>query len=413
MEVIFIVVVGTYIQGLPHVPYAEYYPYIIIVLSIAYLGNISRAGHIENGTRIALSKAAARVSEEREQLSALINSMGDAVVATNLDGNLLFFNPAVQSLLGADTVNLGQNFFSIVRLLDDNDQPVDIFKQLHGTKGKMTVNNLHILQGNNEKTDLGIEIAPIQPSTDGAQEQGYIIIMRDITKQKTFDEEKDEFIAITSHELRTPIAIAEASMSLALVGKEKLPQSTRDNMEKAHKSVKLLAELTNSLITLSEVEKNRLELEISPVDVNETFHELESKYMKIAQSKGLRFISKVEPGIGAISTSKIYLKEILENYLSNALKYTQNGYVALDARLSTDKKSLILSVKDTGIGISKSDKPNIFGKFYQAENFSTRESGGSGLGLYVAMKLAQALGGKAWFESELKLGSTFYVSLKV
>lgn len=412
LGLIFLVVVATVKNGLPPLPYAEYYPYLIVFLTIAYVGVVSRAGHIENGIRLELSKAGTHISNERQQLGTLINSITDAVIATDASGNILFYNTAAQQLFDTKTIHLGQPFAELVKLFDGANQPADILRPLAAKTGPAKFSNLHILQANNEKTDLGIDVSPIVGEVSATEKSGFIILMRDITKEKTFDEERTEFISVTSHELRTPITVAEANMSLAMNSKAELDPAVRDKLEKAHTSILLLADLTNRLITISEAENSRLESSAQSVDIGGLLGELNEKYRRLAADKGLGFSVHVAEGLPALTTSKVYLSEIVDNFLSNAVAYTTSGSVALDARLSEDKSGMIISVKDTGKGISLSDKPQVFKKFFRAEDFHTRETQGTGLGLYVSLRLAEYLGAQIWFDSELGQGSTFYIRLK-
>jgi signal transduction histidine kinase len=418
IELIAIVVIGTLLQGLPHEPYSIYYPYIIIVIGIAYTVNVSRAGSIENGVRLELGRVATQVFKERQQLSTLINSIGDAVVATDITGNILFYNAGALALLNTQAVTIGQPFSQIVKLYDEAGQWVNLLALVNDKSTQMQFNRFHILPSDNENEhiELAIDVSRIAADPNAKQESGLIFLMRDITKEKSLDQERDEFISVTSHELRTPITLVEADISLALLkqeGSPPLPPIVKQQLEKAHESILYLANLTNQLITISEAEKNNLQIISAPVDLKLLVKELETKYRALAKTKGLAFTAKLAPQVTTITTSRLYLGEILENFLSNAVKYTEKGAIALVIAPSENSKNLVFSVEDTGIGISISDKTKIFEKFYRSEDFHTRETGGAGLGLYMSRKLAGYLGAKIDFESKLNKGSVFHLTLKL
>jgi signal transduction histidine kinase len=418
LELILIVVLATHYQGLPHVAHAVYYPYAIVALGIAYIGLVTRAGAIENGIRTELGRVATHLSTERQQLGTLINSIGDPVIATDTAGNILFYNAAALSLFNTQSIKIGQPLSSVAKLYDESGQWINIFGLISEKAGQSQFNNFHILPSDNdtEHIDLAIDISRIAPDAQSQQESGFIFLMRDITKEKTLDQERDEFVSVTSHELRTPITLVEADISLAMLnqdGSPPLPAKVMERLEKAHQGIVYLANLTNQLITLSEAEKNRLQIISAPIDMKEFMAELETKYRPQATAKKLRFSSKLAPNVPALNSSLIYLNDILDNFLSNAIKYTDKGSVTLDARLSEDNKNVVISVRDTGMGISVSDKTKIFEKFYRTEDFHTRETGGAGLGLYMSRKLGEYLGAKIWFESELNKGSSFFISLKL
>ena len=418
LELIFIVVVATKIHGLPNVPYAYLFPYGLILLGISFAGLVMRAGQIENGIRLELGRVASHLSGERKQLATLINSIADAVVATDKAGSILFYNAAALSLFNTQTVAIGQSFSVMGKLYDEAGQRVDLLKLVGAQPGRVQLNNLHILPKDNETEhiDLAIDAARIEPDTDSPQASGYIFLMRDITNEKTLDEERDEFISVTSHELRTPITLVEADISIAMLNEEgqpPLPKAVRERLEKAHEGIVYLANLTNQLITLSEAEKNQLEIIAAEINLKDLLAEVVERYEPVATKKKLGFTTKRAPSLPTLKTSRIYLSEILDNLLSNAIKYTEKGSITVEVEAGEGGKSIIFSVKDTGIGISASDKPKLFGKFYRSEDFHTRETGGAGLGLYMSSKLAAYLNAKIWFESTLGKGSTFYIEIAV
>jgi signal transduction histidine kinase len=136
---------------------------------------------------------------------------------------------------------------------------------------------------------------------------------------------------------------------------------------------------------------------------------LYNEYSPEASKQKLHFNLELAPKIGHVSTSRLYLHELLQNFITNAIKYTREGSVTL--AISKKQDTIFFSVSDTGIGISKSDQAKIFNKFYRSEDYRTRETGGTGLGLYVAMKLSKKLGTHINLKSRLNHGSTFSFEL--
>lgn len=118
---------------------------------------------------------------------------------------------------------------------------------------------------------------------------------------------------------------------------------------------------------------------------------------------------KVSEGAGQIQSSELYLREILQNFITNALKYTREGSITVKAEPSSN--GIKFEVIDTGIGISKADQERVFDKFFRSEDFRTREANGTGLGLYVTMKLAHLIKAEVSVQSELDSGSTFIVDV--
>lgn len=242
---------------------------------------------------------------------------------------------------------------------------------------------------------------------------GYVLTLRDITKQKSLEDERNEFISVISHELRTPLTVTEASVSNALIMNEKSVKDEKleSTLQTAHKQIMLLASIMNDLSTFAEAENSSLELvknKIKPADVPT---ELADKFVAEAHAKNLKiktFVGKKIPK--EITSNKNYVHEILSNLVSNAIKYSEDGTITISVEVKLDNK-IEFSVTDEGLGISQSDQQHVFDKFYRSEDFRTRASGGTGLGLYIAQKLATVLGGGIAVESNLGSGSTFRLTL--
>ncbi|NCU39266.1 HAMP domain-containing histidine kinase, partial [Candidatus Saccharibacteria bacterium] len=147
------------------------------------------------------------------------------------------------------------------------------------------------------------------------------------------------------------------------------------------------------------------------INVDELIHRLYNEYHPEAQAKGLQLNLQLETNLGTIHSSRLYLQELLQNLITNAIKYTRKGSITIDA--SVTKSHVKIAIIDTGIGISKADQKRVFDKFYRAEDYRTRETNGTGLGLYVAMKLAKKLGSRLDMTSRLNHGSTFSISLPI
>jgi signal transduction histidine kinase len=237
------------------------------------------------------------------------------------------------------------------------------------------------------------------------------MVLRDITKEKSLEQERDEFISVASHELRTPIAIAEGSLSNVIALKQQRvdPAIVDQSLKAAHDQVLLLAKMTNDLATLSRAERGA-DIEVEPIDVRALFAKLHTDYEPQAKAKGLTFLTRVNDPIEPLLSGKIYLLEILQNLITNALKYTKQGSVMVTASMDV-RGVATFSVEDTGIGISRTDQRHLFTKFWRSEDYRTRESSGTGLGLYIVKRLAEQLGGRVDAESQLDHGTTFVVTI--
>jgi signal transduction histidine kinase len=166
--------------------------------------------------------------------------------------------------------------------------------------------------------------------------------------------------------------------------------------------------MINDLSTLSRAERGVLKLETEDIVVSDLLKELDSNYQKQANEKGLKLAAHLPKEKLVLHSSKLYVREVLQNFITNSIKYTQKGTVTFTAKAhGTD--GVEFRVKDTGIGISKQDQKRVFEKFFRSEDFRTRATNGTGLGLYVTSKLIKLLDAEVTVESQLNKGSMFTV----
>jgi PAS domain S-box-containing protein len=387
---------------------------VAILLSGIVIVSISKSQEV-NRKELRLSKE--HESLQRDRILTIVNNLGDAILSTDKEGKVTVYNASSLSLLDTNVNINGKHIDDLLNLVDQSNEPVSLFKELRSVKNSVTREDLEYTYKDGEQIRLSVTYSPIRSSYSASKKaeshDGYIIIMRDITKSKSLEEERDEFISVVSHELRTPITIVEGTISNVQVMMEH-PHSTKqmliDAVEMAHVQIIYLAKMVNDLSTLSRAERGVADAPEN-IDVRETVHRLHEEYSKEASAKGLHLNLDLGATLGHISTSRLYFEEMLQNFITNAIKYTKKGSVTITVK---QKLGIIkFSVKDTGIGISKSDQAKIYQKFYRSEDYRTRETSGTGLGLYVATKLAHKIGTKIELVSRLNYGSTFSFCLPV
>ncbi len=357
------------------------------------------------------SKPIGRNSDiERERLTTLINSMGDGVIAIDESLKIVLTNGAALNILDVNTTLAGKNLQTVLHLQDKNNRELDLGEVITKVKTSISSREWRIKYADESIVNLYTSIAPVRLGYGQQGMKGYVILLRDITREKSLEEERDEFISVVSHELRTPITVAEGSISNTLYLFEKSgmqDQQILDALKQAHDQVVFLAELINDLATLSRAERGTLQIDIEPLNAHDLVTDLISNYMPEAKAKGLDLISELDPKLEILSSSKLYVREILQNCITNAIKYTESGSVTVSAE--TKAGGIEFHVKDTGIGISKTDKEKVFDKFFRSEDYRTRENTGTGLGLYVTAKLAKLIKAEIYLMSELNKGSTFTI----
>jgi two-component system, OmpR family, phosphate regulon sensor histidine kinase PhoR len=355
-----------------------------------------------------------QVKNERQRLLALINSLSHAVLAINSEGKIYLYNAAALELLNTNRDISGSPINELLPLKDEHGRKVGLTRLINDENRALNRQDLHFPAGDGSDMILDLTISPVHLFGDQkAGTGGFMVVFRDITKEKSLDEERDEFISVTSHELRTPLAIAEANLSTALLPNfASIEPKAKELVVQAHDNIIFLSAMIEDLAALSRAERGDLKLELELIDARALAEDLVRDYRPQAQAKHLDLKLELADGLGAIVTSRLELREILQNFLTNALKYTVAGSVTLKAK-PAEGGGTEFSVSDTGIGVSASDKAKIFDKFYRSEDYRTRATGGTGLGLYITHKLAEKLGVQINFTSRLNHGSTFTVLVPV
>lgn len=348
-------------------------------------------------------------SVERELLTSLINSMADGVIAIDQNKKVIIYNGAALNILDINSTITNKSIGEILKLYDKNNQELDTFQIINSIKTSFTSRDLTFHYADNSIMNLYLSIAPVHLGygKDGAR--GHVLLLRDITHEKSLEEERDEFISVVSHELRTPITIAEGDISNArlIVDKQGDIEQVKQALKQAYDQIIFLSGMINDLSMLSRAERGKLNVEVETINPYELVKELAEDYRPEAEAKGLAFHTELDRSLETLKSSQLYVREILQNIITNAIKYTETGSVTVSAK-KVDK-GVIFQVIDTGIGISKTDQEKVFDKFFRSEDFRTRQNNGTGLGLYVTMKLAGILHADIDLTSELNKGSTFSI----
>lgn len=346
---------------------------------------------------------------EHERLTSLINSMVDGVIAVDEKVKVALYNGAALNILDINSSIEGRSLGLSCKLIDRNNQPVDVVDLVRTTKTSTINRDLRLQYADGSTISLYLSIAPVHLGYGVGGKKGYVILLRDISREKSLEEERDEFISVVSHELRTPIAIAEGNISNAefIVSKGGSMEEIKNALQQAHQQTLFLASMINDLSTLSRAEHGKLNVEVETINVHELVQELAANYSKDAKQKGLRVTTSLKPGLELLQSSKLYVREILQNFITNAIKYTETGHVTIGAR--PEEKGVSIWVEDTGIGISIGDQERIYDKFFRSEDFRTRKNNGTGLGLYVTMKLARLVHAELTTKSKINKGSCFTV----
>ena len=232
-------------------------------------------------------------------------------------------------------------------------------------------------------------------------------------KLKELDDMKTDFISIASHQLRTPLTAIKGYTSMMLEGSYgEIPEKQKGIIEKVFQSAQRLIYIVNDLLDISRIEQGRFSISLEPIKVANVLKDVVEELQQNAKSKNLSLELVVAPEHVDATASADFnkIRQVFLNVIDNAIKYTNEGYV----RVSVQQRAndVLMSVKDSGLGISEVSMKNLFQKFSRAKGVTKLHTDGSGLGLFIVKKIMEAHGGSVWAESEGEgKGSQFYVSI--
>lgn len=241
---------------------------------------------------------------------------------------------------------------------------------------------------------------------------GRIIALRDVTRERELDKMKTDFISVVSHELRTPLTSIKGYTDLLLSGAAgDTSELQREFLGIIQGSTTRLSNLINDILDISRLESGRINIKHEPIDYRKIVADTMRLMHAQADEKQIVMDASLPETMPLVSGDADKVTQIVTNLISNALKYTPPGgwiKVLLDV---TGDASVTTCIADSGIGIAPHDQKHLFQKFFRADNTSTREAGGTGLGLVITKSIIELLGGAIWVESEVGKGSKFYFTL--
>ncbi len=351
-----------------------------------------------------------------------LNNITDGVILIDANGTIVFANPAATTMVGygSPTNVVGLNYQVVLRLenSDGAEVPPEQTKLTYAVKtnAALTTREYYLVSAQSErKAAISLTLTPT-----GGPKDSKIITFRDITKELEEEQEQSEFISTASHEMRTPVASIEGYLGLALNPQTAtIDARAKQYLEAAHQASQHLGRLFKDLLDITKLDDGRAKMRLVPVEIVTVVKEMAATHGKEMAAKNLKYsfgttaTVKRDRQIEQLVYAAVdldFLREILDNLIENAIKYTpEGGEIWVNARGDGDK--VVINVTDTGIGVSPEDAGHIFQKFYRVDNSQTRQIGGTGLGLHLVKQRVEAMDGRVWVESAFGEGSTFFVSL--
>lgn len=331
---------------------------------------------------------------EKEKLSYILSNIGDVVIVVGVDDNIILINESAISALRlySDKDYVGETIASVL----EHTPLADAYRRAK----TLDESNIEEVDLPNSRTYH----CKISPHTG----IGWIVVLQDITPFKEMDKLKSELIATVSHDLKQPLSVMTGYLDL-LEMKNTFDEQSSNFVNMIDRSIRNMRQLIDDLLDLAKIESG-IDLKLGPVQVANVIAECLEAVKPAAQNKSMTVTTDIPANLPPVRGEQARLRQIFENLISNAVKYTPpEGKVHVFAE--SRGLTIRISVKDDGLGIGPEDQAHIFDRFYRVRRPETDSIDGTGLGLAIVKTLVEAHHGKIGLESRLGEGSTFYVTL--
>ncbi len=349
------------------------------------LGGLGRA---MNRMAEELAEKMEKLRIARARLEATLSTMEDGVLSLDREGVVRLANDAATSLFALSASPVGIKLWEAVRIPGLEEAARSALKA--GAPWSAPVEAGSRI--------LSLRLTPVREGGEGA-----VLVARDMTEDRRYDELRKEFVANASHELRTPLAMIQGYVETLLDGALHDEREAREFLGIIDRNVRRLTAIVADLLDLSRLESGRQVLAPERIDVASLFERMRETYQPLAAKKGQTL---VVDGAGELQADPLLLEQALGNLLDNAVKYTPEGG---RLRMSAEREGgqLLLRVADDGIGIPPEDQARVFERFYRVDRSRSRDMGGTGLGLAIVKHVAQLHGGDVSLTSAPGKGSVF------
>jgi two-component system phosphate regulon sensor histidine kinase PhoR len=355
-----------------------------------------------NRTAAQLDETIRTLTEERNLSTAILGSMVEGVAVVNGSERLLFANQGFAEILNLKFPPKSGS--ALVEIVGQTELIEAVRSVLHGESRV----EAEIVTGTLRQKYFAATVASVR----AGDTLGAVVVLHDITELRRLERVRRDFVANVSHEFRTPLTAIQGFAETLLAGAIDDAQNRVRFLEIILEHARRLARLTEDLLRLSQMDSDRLELEIDEVSVSQIVDSCLATAQHRALENGLELSVKVPSNLPTLAGDRRRLAEVLQNLLDNARQYTlPGGEIVLSAE--AHELEVVFTVSDTGIGIPRTDQSRIFERFYRVDAARSREAGGTGLGLAIAKHLIEAQGGRIWVESELGKGSHFHFSVPI
>ncbi|MFQ5577886.1 MAG: sensor histidine kinase [Anaerolineae bacterium] len=351
-----------------------------------------------------LAEALKREHTAAVQNQTILESIADGIIVFNAERQIIVANPAANQLAGQSLQAL--TFNQMVTSIAADDRAA-----LQTWLPRNTPDEQSTIRFAWRGKTVSAGVAPMMTGAENKQvSAGSVMVLRDITREAQLEKAKDLFLGMVSHELRTPMSAIRGYVEILLdLEKDTLTAEGYEYLQAINLSIRQLLTLANELIDLSRLETGEIDLYCRWTDLASLVTEVAKIVRHEFSSRNLSLTVSIEPGLPKLYLDKTRISQILLNLLSNTYKYTLQGGATVS--VSQSDEWVNVSVADTGVGIKEADQPNLFQRFFRADDQVVQQAGGTGLGLSISKGLIELHHGNLTFESTYGVGTTFVMSL--
>ncbi len=343
-----------------------------------------------------LSEEISTLAGEHERLAAVLAYMADGVLITDEHGLVALINREAAKLLDVDeTQALRRTFVQVVH----HHQLIKLWQQCRESQQEQ----FQVVEISHQDIFLQAIMTPFRE----AGKEGCLVILQDLTRIRRLETVRRDFISNISHALRTPLAGLKALVDTLRAGALDDPPAAQRFLNRMDREVDTLTQMVEELLELSQIESGQVPLRLTATPIADLILNPVDRLLPQAERAGLAVNIDLPAALPAVWADSERIRQVITNLVHNAIKFTPEGGIV---ELSAEQigAEVIISVRDTGVGIPAEDLPRIFERFYKANQ---KYGGGSGLGLAIAKHIVQSHGGRIWAKSIEGRGSTFCFSL--
>ena len=356
----------------------------------------------------AVSKLQEVLENEKNKLLQAVDSLSEGVIMVDTKYKLVLVNRKLKQLLA----------------LMDSPALFDIVNALSGTLDLRSLVDEAIAQDDDlppreiEVRDKVLQVLASKVIDKKSQKEiGVVVLFHDITDAKSLEKLRNDFTSMMVHELRAPLTSIKSTIELLQEG---IYKKTATDLDKQLSSVQSTAqtmlEVVNDLLDVAKMEAGKFDVISEAGDLKDAIRDRAEAFKSLAAAKNLKITVEIAENLPKAYFDKVRIKQVLNNLLSNAVKFSNSGEIKIKASPQQDKSApmdIVVSVTDLGIGIEPDEGDKLFSRFGQLVRGSrSLAAKGSGLGLYIAKGIVEAMGGSIWYESEgAGYGSTFYFTV--